>query len=267
MRDRETIESELRRLAQRGGQLSPREADALLDELLAHNAGASRIEAVTPEELVFVPDAWLREPLKARKPRAIRARGARRRRRGTLRRFGMRAALPLSLLALVAAVILTFVMHRHYSAAQPAEAQPAQRPPSSAAPQPAAPPAPGPRSSITDKAFVAALTQEGVPVPSQEYVVSQGRAVCDYLAQHRNYADAVAFVQRSSIWDADQSAEVTAGAIISYCPQSQPSMADELQPAYQNTLSDLQAIEGKLQGIQDDLHGIQGGLDNLPGHP
>jgi hypothetical protein len=38
-------------------------------------------------------------------------------------------------------------------------------------------------------------------------------------------------------------------------------------PNYQNTLSDLQAIEGKLQGIQDDLHGIRGGLDNLPGHP
>lgn len=269
MRDRETIESELRRLAQRGGQLSPREADALLDELLAHNAGAPRTEAATPEELVFVPDAWLRETHKTRRIRTIRARGATRRRRGTLRPFGLRAVLPLSLVALVAAVIVTFVMHRHYSAPQPAEAQPAQRPPPASTPAvapPVASQAPG-RGGVTDKAFVAVLTHDGVPVPSQEYVVSQGHAVCDYLGQHRNYADAVAFVQRSSIWNADQSAEVTAGAIISYCPQSQPSLADELQPAYQNTLSDLQAIEGKLQGIQDDLHGIQGGLDDLPGHP
>lgn len=264
MRDRETIESELRRLAQRGGQLSPREADALLDELLAHNAGAPRTEAVAAEELVFVPDAWLRET------RETRARRATRRRRGTLRRFGLRAALPLSVVGLIAAVIVTFVMHRQAWAGQPAEAQPAQSPPRAstpAAPRPVVPQAPEPRSGVTDKVFVAALTHEGVPVPSPEYVVSQGHAVCDYLAQHRNYADAVTFVQRSSIWDADQSAEVTAGAIISYCPQSQPSMADELQPTYQNTLSDLQAIEGKLQGIQDDLHGIRGSLDNLPGHP
>lgn len=177
--------------------------------------------------------------------------------------------MPLSVVGLIAAVIVTFVMHRQSLAGQPAEAQPAQSPPRAstpAAPRPVVPQRPR-RSGVTDKVFVAALTHEGVPVPSAEYVVSQGHAVCDYLAQHRNYADAVAFVQRSSIWDADQSAEVTAGAIISYCPQSQPSMADELQPTYQNTLSDLQAIEGKLQGIQDDLHGIRGAWTVCRGIP
>ena len=120
---------------------------------------------------------------------------------------------------------------------------------------------------MADVALITALKQEGVPVPSQEYVMAQGHAVCDFLAHQPNFADAVGFVQRSTIWDADQSAGVTAGAIVSYCPQSQPATPDEMQPAYQNTLSDLQAIEGKLQGIQGDLHGIQGGLDGLPGHP
>lgn len=100
------------------------------------------------------------------------------------------------------------------------------------APHPVVPKASEPRTDATDKVFVAALTHQGVPVPSQEYVVTQGHAGCDYLSQHRNFADTVGFMQRSSIWDANQSAQVTAGAIISYCPQSQPSMINELQPAY-----------------------------------
>lgn len=255
VRDRETIESELRRLAARGTQPSSREADELLDELLAHNTGIPYRAPVPAGDLMFVPDSWLRDT----KPRKITPR----RPKGVLRRFGLVAALPLSVVAIIAAVVVMFSMH-HQSAPAPS----AETPPSSAPPKPVAPPpAPVPRVNMADMAFVGALKQEGVPVPSQEYVVAQGHAVCDFLAHQRNFADAVGFVQRSSIWDANQSADVTAGAIISYCPQSQPSMADVTQPAYQNTLSDLQAIEGKLQGIQDDLHGIQGGLDALPGHP
>lgn len=97
--------------------------------------------------------------------------------------------------------------------------------------------------------------------------MTQGHAVCDFLAHQPNFADAVGFVQRSSIWDANQSAEVTAGAIVSYCPQSQPATPDQLSPVYQNTLSDLQAIEEKLQGIQGDLQGVQGDLGGISGHP
>lgn len=263
MRDRETIESELRRIAARGAQPSSREADELLDELLAHSAGIPYPAPVAAAEFDYVPDAWLREP-----PRETKTEKAMpRRRKGALRRFGLVAALPLSLVALVAAVVVMLALRHHDSSGQSAQPQPTEGPPSVAPPQPVAPKAPGPRVDVVDTAFIEALKHEGVPVPSQEYVVAQGHAVCDFLARQRNFSDAVGFVQRSSIWDANQSAEVTAGAIVSYCPQSRPSMADEMQPAYQNTLSDLQAIEGKLQGIQDDLHGIQGGLDNLPGHP
>ncbi|WP_025736872.1 DUF732 domain-containing protein [Mycobacterium genavense] len=261
MRDRETIEAELRRIAARGHQLSSREADALLDELLAHSSGMPVAHSVTASEHeLYVPDAWLRET-KTRKT-------TRRWLLGGLRRFGLVAALPLSLVAVLAAAVVMLAAHHQSPPAQSAEAPPSAAPPErSAPPEPVAPKAPAPRVDIADAAFVGALKHEGVPVPSQEYVVAQGHAVCDFLAHRRNFADAVGFVQRSSIWDANQSANVTAGAIVSYCPQSQPSMADEMQPAYQNTLSDLQAIEGKLQGIQDDLHGIQGALDTLPGHP
>lgn len=264
MRDRETIDSELRRIAlgrrslrEQGRQPSSREADELLDELLAHNAGESVTHSVAAhEDQLFVPDAWLRDS----KP----AKATPRRRKGVLSRFGLVAALPLSAVALVAAVVVMFAAHHQSSPS--AEAPPSPAPPSGAPPKPVAPNAPAARIDIADMAFVGALKHEGVPVPSQEYVVAHGHAVCDFLAHQRNFEDAVGFVQRSSIWDANQSADVTAGAIISYCPQPQPSMTDQVQPVYQNTLSDLQAIEGKLQGIQDDLHGIQGGLDGLPGH-
>lgn len=259
MRDREAIESELRRIAAQGGQPSSREADELLDELLAHSAGEPYPEPVPAGEIVFVPHAWLRET-KTAKTTPLRRQGVR-------RRFGLVAALPLSLVALAAAVVVMFAAHNQSSPQQSADTPPSAAPPSAATPKPVAPKAPAPRIDMVDMVFVATLKQEGVPVPSQEYVMTQGHAVCDFLAHQPNLADAVDFVQRSSIWDANQSADVTAGAIVSYCPQSRPSVADEMQPAYQNTLSDLQAIQGKLQGIQDDLHGIQGGLDGLPGHP
>jgi Protein of unknown function (DUF732) len=261
VRDRETIDSELRRIArvrrsirEQGRQPSSREADELLDELLAHSAGASRTDAVTAGETEVVADTRSRGNKTGTTPR---------RRKGVPRRVGLFAALPLSLVAVAAAVVVVmFPVHQQDSSAQPTET-----PPSAAPPKPVVPKAPAPRIDIVDMAFIAALKHEGVPVPSQEYVMAQGHAVCDFLAHQPNFADAVGFVQRSSIWDANQSADVTAGAVVSYCPESQPATPDEMQPAYQNALSDLQAIEGKLQGIQGDLHGVQGDLEGIPDHP
>jgi hypothetical protein len=261
MRDRETIDSELRRIAlgrrsirEQGRQPSSREADELLDELLAHSAGASPTNAAKASETEVVADTWSPGNKTGTKPR---------RRKGVLRRLGLFAALPLSLVAVAAAVVVVmFGVHQRDSSAQPTETPPSAAPPKSVVPE-----APAPRIDIVDMVFMGALKHEGVPVPSQEYVMTQGHAVCDFLAHQPNFADAVGFVQRSSIWDANQSAAVTAGAIVSYCPQSQPATPDEMQPAYQNALSDLQAIEGKLQGIQGDLRGIQGGLEGIPDHP
>jgi hypothetical protein len=261
MRDRETIDSELRRIAvgrrsirEQGRQPSSREADELLDELLAHSAGASPTNAARARETEVVAGTWSRRKKTGTTPR---------RRRGVLRRLGLFAALPLSLVAVAAAVVVVmFGVHQRDSPAQPPETPPSAAPPKSVVPE-----APAPRIDIVDMAFMGALKHEGVPVPSQEYVMTQGHAVCDFLAHQPNFADAVGFVQRSSIWDANQSAAVTAGAIVSYCPQSEPATPDEMQPAYQNALSDLQAIQGKLQGIQGDLHGIQGDLEGIPDHP
>jgi hypothetical protein len=254
MRDRETIDSELRRIAlgrEQGRQPSSREVDELLDELLAHSTGASRPDAVKASDTVFVPDAW---------SRANTTRTTPRRRKSALRRLGLLAVLPLSLVAVVVAAVVVMFAVRH----QDSSAEPTETPPSAAPPKPVEPQAPAPRIDIVDMAFVATLKHEGVPVPSQEYVTTQGHAVCDFLAHQPNFADAVGFVQRSSIWDAKQSEDVTAGAIVSYCPQSQPSTPD-LQPAYQNALSDLQAAQGKLKDIQGDLGGLQGVLDGIAG--
>ncbi|OBH02718.1 DUF732 domain-containing protein [Mycobacterium sp. E1747] len=260
MRDRETIDSELRRIAlgrqsvrEGGGRPSSREIDELLDELLAHSAG-------TP-----IPDAGnVRDGEILADDRGVRPSGTKPRWRGGVRRrLGLLAALPLSLAAVAAAVVVMFAVHQRGSSAQATEAPP----PAAAPPSHIAPTAPAPRIEVADMAFIAALKHEGVPFPSQEYVMTQGHAVCDFLAHQPNFADAVAFVQRSSIWDADQSAQVTAGAIVAYCPKSQPATPDEMQPAYQSVLSDLQAIEGKLQGVQGDLQGIQGDLGGIPGHP
>ena len=255
MRDRETIDSELRRIAlgrEQGRQPSSREVDQLLDELLAHSAGTTLTSAVKARETVFVPDAW---------SRATKTGPAPRRRKSALRRLGLLAVLPLSLVAVLAAVVMMFLVHHQDSSAE----EQTETPPSAAPAKPVVPQAPAPRIDIVDMAFVATLKHEGVPVPSQEYVTAQGHAVCDFLAHQPNFTDAVGFVQRSSIWDANQSADVTAGAIVSYCPQSQPA-APDLQPAYQNALSDLQAAQGKLKDIQGDLGGLQGVLDGIAGH-
>jgi hypothetical protein len=39
-----------------------------------------------------------------------------------------------------------------------------------------------------------------------------------------------------------------------------------MQPAFQNALSDLQAIQGDLQGIQGDLQRVRDDLPAFPGH-
>jgi hypothetical protein len=268
MRDRETIDSELRLLAamrrsirEQGGQPSCRQADELLDERLAHRAEASETGAVEACQIAVVADSRSRcDETDAITPY---------RRKGVLRRFGPLAALPLSLVAVAAALVVIFAVHKPDLAAEPAQpAQPAVVPPSGARAAPAPPPkAHAPSPDIVDKALIDALKQEGVPVPDHEYVTIHGHAVCDFLADQPNFAEAVRFVQRSSIWDANQSAEFAAGAIVSYCPQYEPASADEMQQALQNALSRVQAIQGDLQGVQGDLHGIRDDLQSIPGQP
>jgi Protein of unknown function (DUF732) len=249
MRDRETIDSELRRLAagrrstyEPGGELSSRRIDELLDERLGH-----RVET-TPAASV---DTWpQRNKTKAVAPQ---------RRKGRRRRLLVPAALPLSLVAAGAAFAVMFAVHKPDPAAQQAEVPPASQQPSPAAPKPPAPPVNhAPSLPILDRAFIDTLKQQGVPVPSPDYVLAQGHAVCDFLARQSDFGAAVRFVQQSSIWDANQSTDVTAGAIVSYCPQYQPAsyqpaIPDQLQQAFQKAQSDLQAIEGDLQGIRDGL--------------
>lgn len=249
MRDRETIDSELRRLAagrrsthEPGGELSSRRIDELLDERLGH-----RVET-TPAASV---DTWPQR----NKTNAV----APQRRKGRRRRLRVPAALPLSLVAAGAAFAVMFAVHKPHPAAEQAEAPPASEQPSPAAPKPPAPPVShAPSLPILDRAFIDTLKQQGVPVPSPDYVLAQGHAVCDFLARQSDFGAAVRFVQQSSIWDASQSTDVTAGAIVAYCPQYQPAsyqpaIPDQLQQAFQKAQSDLQAIEGDLQGIRDGL--------------
>jgi hypothetical protein len=265
MRDRETIDSELRLLAAKrrlirdqGGQPSCRQADELLDERLAHRAEASETEAVEACETEVIADTRSRcDETDAIMPYV---------RKGVLRRFGPFAALPLSLVAVAAVLVVIFADHKPTPAAQPPQpAQPAVIPPSGARPNPTAPKVHAPSPDIVDKALIDALNQEGVPVPSHEYVTIQGHAVCDFLAHQPNFAEAIRFVQRSSIWDANQSAEFATGAVVSYCPQYEPASPDEMQQALQNALSGVQGIQGDLHGIQGDLHGIRDDLQAIPG--
>jgi hypothetical protein len=267
MRDRETIDSELRLLAaqrrsirERGGQLSSRQLDALLDERLGHRPEASENETVAAHTTKVVTATWSQ-----RKTKGIRPYG----RKGGLRRFGLVAALPLSLVAIAAAVVLMFAVHNPYPTAQPSEVPPSDArpnpaptavvpPPPSARPNPTAPTTPASSVDIIDTAFVEALKQQGVPIPSREYAINHGRAVCDFLAQQPNFTEAVNLVQRSSTWDANESTDVAVGAIVSYCPQYGPATSAAPQQAFQNALSDLQAIEGDLQGIRDSLPAIPG---------
>ncbi len=256
MRDRETIDSELRRLAEMRrslGDPSSRQIDALLDERLGHRPEVFEAAAVNTGKAGVVVDTWSQ-----RYKTNVVAPG---RRKGVRRRFGILTALPLSLVAAAAVLALMFaVSHRHPSA-QPAEGPPSSEPPSPAAPTPPAPPLnKAPPLALVDRAFIETLKTEGVPVPNQDYVMAQGRAVCDFLSRQPDFAEATRFVQRSTIWDADQSTEFAAGAIISYCPQYQPAtvqpaVPNQLEQTFQKAQSDLQAIQGDLQGIRDALPG------------
>jgi hypothetical protein len=260
MRDRDTIDSELRRLAavrrstrEHGGELSSRQIDDLLDERLGHRPETSR------PRLLPAPGRSAMEPTTSRLDR----------RKGVRRGFGRLAALPLSLVAAAAVLVVMFTVRNTHPAAQPTVVPPSSARPNPAvpkAPAPAAPKAPAPSVDIVDRALIDALKQEGVPVPSHEYVTIHGHAVCDFLAHQPNFEEAVSLVQRTSIWDANQSADFAAGAIVSYCPQYKPASQDQTQQASQNALSDLQRIEGDLQRIQGDLQGIRDDLPAIPGH-
>lgn len=265
MRDRETIDSELRRMAaerrlirEHGGELSTYQLDKLLDERLGHRPEDSAAEAIQASATAVVADIWsLRD-----KAGDVTPRGHKR----ALRRFGLLTALPLSLVAIAAAAMVMFAVHRPHPTAEPAVVPPSDEQRNPAAQKPPAPPLNrAPQLGIVDKALIDALQHEGVPVPSNDYVTAHGHAVCDFLAQQPNFDEAARFVQRSSIWDANQSTDFTAGAVISYCPKYEPGQSAETQQTYQKSLSALQAIQGDLQGINDDLQGIRDGLH--PGSP
>ena len=260
MRDRETIDSELRRLAaerrlsrEHGGESSSHLLDQLLDERLGHRPEASGTEGIEAGATAVVVKTW--------SPRDNADNIIPYRRKRVRRRFGLLAALPLSLVAVAAAAMVIFTVLRPHPTAEQSVVPPSDEPPSPAAQKPPTPPVNrAPQLGIVDKALVDALQHEGVPVPSADYVTAHGHAVCDFLAQQPNFEEATRFVQRSSIWDATQSADFTAGAVISYCPKYEPTQSAEAQQTYQNSLSALQAIQGDLQGIDDDVKGIRDGL-------
>jgi hypothetical protein len=249
-----------RSIREHGGEPSSRQVDELLDERLGHRAEASKPRRLKLARPTLSPKLGRSET----KPTTSRLTGG----KGVLRRSGPVAALSLSLVAVAAVLLVMFAVHKPHPAAQPTVVPPSTSRPNPAAPEApalAAPKSPAPRSDIVDRAFIDVLKQEDVPVPSHEYVMNQGHAVCDFLAHQPNFAEAISFVQRTSIWDANQSTNFVAGAIVSYCPQYKPS-PDEMQQPFQNAVSDLQGIQGALQEIQDDLHGIRDDLPAIPGH-
>ncbi|MGB9308695.1 MAG: DUF732 domain-containing protein [Mycobacterium sp.] len=264
MRDRETIDSELRLIALRrqalreqGCELSFQQVDELLDERLGHLPEPPKTEIACEQTSVVTPHG-----LKDVTPK---------RRNGALRRFGPLALLPLSLLFLVAAGVAFVFMFGRYQQPAAESAEPADAPPpASSQPNPPAPqaeaPAPAPPIDVADTVFIDVLKKDGVPVPSHEYVTTHGRAVCGFLARQPDFAEAVRFVQRSSMWDANQSANVAAGAVVMYCPQYETGSL-QMQPSLPNSLPDLQAIQRNMQGIENDLQGIRDRLPAFPGQP
>src|ERR1700722_4404431 len=112
MRDRETIDSELRRLAavrrsirEHGGQLSTRQIDELLDERLGHRPQASEAKASQTE---VVTDTWSQFG----KTDDSTPSGP----KGVLSRFGRLAALPLSLVDPGARFVGVFAVHNSHPA-------------------------------------------------------------------------------------------------------------------------------------------------------
>jgi hypothetical protein len=253
MRDRETIDSELRRVAaelrsirERGGRPSSQQVDALLDERLGHPVEVLCDTAVLDEILAPFEESLDRP---------------RQRRRGGLLRLAMRAAVPLSAIAITAVLVVMFMVHRHHRPAEPATTPVAEEQPSPVASPPLLSPASHPsQTEIAETAMVDALQHEGVPMPNSDYASAQGHAVCDYLGQNPSFSDASQFVQRSTIWDPQQSADFAAAAVITYCPQFESTTNDQMQQTMQKSVTNLQTIEGDLQGVNHDLQGISDGL-------
>lgn len=253
MRDRETIDSDLRRVAaelrsirERGGRPSSQQVDALLDERLGHPVEVLCDTDVLDEILAPFQDTPDRPH---------------RRRRVRLLRLALRAAIPLSVLAVGVVLAVLFTNHRAHPPAEPvahsaAEDQPSPRVGAPLVPPPA-PPAP---ADVAETAMIDALQHEGVPVPNRDYVATQGHAVCDFLGREPNLGEATQYVQRSSIWDAHQSADFASAAVVTYCPQFESAGAEQNQQAIQKSAANLRAIEDSLQGINQDLQGIRDGL-------
>ena len=256
MRDRETIDSELRQLAaelrstrERGGRPSSQRIDALLDERLGHPVDMLFDTAVLDEICPPAKEADVHPP---------------RRRPGLLPRLAVRAAVPLCLITIAAAVAVMFALHHRHRATEQTVSPPSDEPPATTEPAPAFVPAATPASptDIAEKAMTETLQREGVPVPSHDYVVNQGHAVCDFLGRQPNVNDAAHFVQQSTVWDAGQSADFVTAAVITYCPKFESAFSDQMQQTYQKSLTNLQSIEGDLRGINNDLQDIK---DALPG--
>ena len=257
MRDRETIDSELRRVAaelrsirERGGRPSSRQLDALLDERLGHPADALCDIAILDEICVPADEA---EDHPARKRRSL------------LLRLALRAAVPLSLITVAAVVAVMFALHHRHPTPPPTATPPSEVQASPAAQAQAQapfipPPKPVSPTDIAEKALIDTLQREGMPVPSHDYVTTQGHSVCDFLGRQPNVADAAHFVQQSTIWDGSQSADFVTAAVITYCPQFESTASDQMRQTYQKSLTNLQTIEGDLQGINHDLQGISDGL-------
>jgi hypothetical protein len=255
MRDRETIDSEIRRVAaelrsirERGGRPSSRQLDALLDERLGHPPDATCDLAILDEICLPADEADDRQAGK---------------RRSLLLRLALRAAVPLSLITIAVVAAAVFVLPHRHTAVQPAASPPSDAQASPAAPAQApiiAPAKPVAPNDIAEKALIGTLQHEGMPVPSHDYVTTQGHAVCDFLGRQPNVTDAAQFVQHSTIWDAGQSADFVSAAVITYCPQFEPTASDQMQQTYQKSLTDLQTIEGDLQGINNNLRDIRDGL-------
>ena len=258
MRDRETIDSELKRVAaelrairERGGRPSSRQLDALLDERLGHPTDALWDIAVLDEIAPPTDESDDHPP---------------RKRRSLLLRLALRAAMPLSLITIVAVVAVMFAVHHRHRATAPTAATPPDDQAKPVAQVPLiAPPKPVSQTDIAEKALIDVLQHEGVPVPNRDYVTTQGHAVCDFLGRQPNVGDAAHFMQQSTIWDAGQSADFVTAAVITYCPQFESAASDQMQQTYQKSLTNLQSIEGDLRGINNDLQDIRDGLPGQAG--
>ncbi|KAA8960978.1 DUF732 domain-containing protein [Mycobacterium sp.] len=261
MRDRDTIDSELRRLAAmrrslrtHGGEPLDRLLDELLDERLGHRAEVPATGAVEARPATDnIAHAWSQRTKTDGRGPSLRQR--------VLRHLGLVAALPISLVAVAAAVVVMSAIRHPHPAEPPAAVPPSDAPPgpsaSSARPDSAAPRSPAPPPDIAERAFIDVLTKQGVPVPNHQYVTTHAHAACDFLAHQPNFAEAARFVQQSSIWDANESAEFVAGAIVSYCPQYEPTHSDDMQQVFGNAVTGVQAIQRDLDEIRDDLEAIR----------